>query len=180
MLVVFLAVIAMMAQQGNGQTSSEHIQSPFVDDDVFRLKSIVTADNTNIAIDTPYTTVFQPTSNCECDMSITVANNVYNHFKIDNMISTKITREATTYDMTNPGVPAVSLLSYDMSILDVTMDPNVISTTVAVDQQALTVENAIASILPTVDKILLEESADMKMTAVFEGQGGGAMVFERA
>ena len=110
-----------------------------------------------------------------------VANNVYNHFKIDNMVSSKITREATTYDMTTR-TPTTAMQSYDMSILDVTMGSDVLTTTLStgVDQQSLDVETAIARILPTVDKIVLEESFDMKMTAIFEGHGGGAMVFERA
>lgn len=47
------------------------------------------------------------------------------------------------------------------------------------DQESLDVEMAIAQILPTVNKILIESSEDMRMTAVFEGHSGGAMIFER-
>jgi hypothetical protein len=173
-MLVFLAVLAMVQHI----SAQSHIQSPFKDNDVFRLKSIVLKDNTNIPIQTPYTTVFQPTSNCECDMSISVANNMHSHLKIENMVSTKLTREVTTYDMTTR-TDTTAMQSYDMSVLDVTMQP-VITTTMMADPESIDVEMAIAQILPTVDKILLEELPGMPMTAVFEGMEGGVVVFERA
>jgi hypothetical protein len=177
MVVCFLAVIASMAPQQLVNGQYEHIQSPFYDNDKYRLTSIVLPGNTNVPVGAPYTTVFTPTSNCECDMSINVANNMYSHMKITDMINTKLTREVTSYDLTT-GSETTALKSYDMSSLDVTMTP-LITTTIAADQPSSVVENAIAQVLPTVDKIVMEGGDDMKMTAVFEGHSGGAMIFER-
>jgi hypothetical protein len=99
-------------------------------------------------------------------MSISVSNNMHSTLKIENMVSTTLSYPSRTYDM---------------SVLDVTMSP-LTTTTSLVDvaenpEESMNVEMAIAQILPTVNKILLESSADMPMMAVFEGHSGGAIDF---